>query len=424
MARSTRVPERLVNDEPTREAPMRTMQGTRIQRYFRHGTLPQLRVFEAVARLGSFTRAGEETHMAQPTVSVHMKKLCETVGVPLVAQVGKRLRLTPAGEELYAACERIFQVFTDLDGALPANGNTPALRLVPNPPRTAAPDEFGLGAYNGGPDLDPMTRPEQSAEQSAEPGPPLIRSDEGGVATLTLNRPQQYNALDAALIDALQKAVDDIAQDESVRVVVISGAGKAFCAGHDLKELRANPELVESAFSRFSHLMVSLTRMPQPVIARVHGFAFAAGCQLVAQCDLAVATSVAQFSTSGVKFGLFCNTPGVALARNISRKHALEMLLTGDAIDARTALERGLVNRVVEPPDLDAAIGELTVAIIEKTPVAVAAGKRTFYEQIDAPLDEAYRVAAAAMVANMGTQDAMEGIDAFAAKRKPVWQGK
>jgi enoyl-CoA hydratase/carnithine racemase len=379
------------------------MRGTRIQRYFRHGTLPQMRVFEAVARLGSFTRAGEETHMAQPTVSVHMKKLCETVGAPLVEQVGKRLRLTPAGVELYAACGRLFKLFTDLDSALPANADvTPKLHLVP--------------PYNERPEL---TRMDPTASTT-----PLVRTDHAGVATLTLNRPQQYNALDASLIDALQKAVDDIARDESVRVVVIAGAGKAFCAGHDLKELRASPELVDTAFSRFSQLMVSLTRMPQPVIARVHGFAFAAGCQLVAQCDLAVATTDAQFSTSGVKFGLFCNTPGVALARNVSRKHALEMLLTGDAIDARTALDRGLVNRVVEPGELDAAIGELTAAIIEKTPVAVAAGKRTFYDQVDAPLEEAYRVAAAAMVANMGTRDAIEGIDAFAEKRKPVWQGK
>src|SRR5687768_6068903 len=166
----------------------------------------------------------------------------------------------------------------------------------------------------------------------------LLRTDRGGVATLTLNRPQQYNAFSSSLIDALQGAVDEIAVDRSIRVVVIAGAGKAFCAGHDLKEMRARPEIVEQVFARYSELMVSLTHMPQPVIARVHGVAFAAGCQLVAQCDLAVAVESAQFATSGVKFGLFCSTPGVALARNVGRKHAMEMLLTGEPIDAAEAL--------------------------------------------------------------------------------------
>lgn len=253
----------------------------------------------------------------------------------------------------------------------------------------------------------------------------LLRTDRGGVTTLTLNRPQQYNAFSATLIDALQAAIDDISRNAAVRVVVIAGAGKAFCAGHDLKEMRARgPELVERVFTRFSRLMVSLTRMPQPVTARVHGVAFAAGCQLVAQCDLAVASAAAQFATSGVKFGLFCSTPGVALARNVGRKQAMEMLLTGDPIDAATALERGLVNRVVAADALDAAIDELARAILDKTPVAVAAGKRAFYQQLDAPLEHAYEIATAAMVCNMQTRDAAEGIDAFAAKRKPEWKGE
>jgi enoyl-CoA hydratase/carnithine racemase len=246
-----------------------------------------------------------------------------------------------------------------------------------------------------------------------------------GVATLTLNRPPQYNALSSSLIGALQSAVREVGSDEAVRVVVIAGAGKAFCAGHDLKELRSrDPQLVETVFSDFSSLMLSLTRLPQPVIARVHGVAFAAGCQLVAQCDLAVAATAAQFSTSGVKYGLFCNTPGVSLSRNVSRKHAMEMLLTGEAIDAQTALARGLVNRVVETDQLDAAIATLAASIIEKTPVAISAGKRTFYEQLDQPLARAYEVATQAMVSNLMSDDAVEGIDAFAAKRKPVWQGK
>lgn len=252
----------------------------------------------------------------------------------------------------------------------------------------------------------------------------LLRTDAEGVTTLTLNRPQQYNAFSSGLIGALQSAVDAIRADAAVRVVVIAGAGKAFCAGHDLKEMRARPELVGEVFSRYSQLMVSLTHLPQPVIARVHGVAFAAGCQLVAQCDLAVAVDTAQFATSGVKFGLFCSTPGVALARNVSRKQAMEMLLTGEPIDAATALERGLVNRVVPADALDPAIAELANAIIGKTPVAVAAGKRAFYAQLDAPLAAAYEIASQAMVCNMQTQDAAEGIDAFAAKRKPVWTGR
>lgn len=254
----------------------------------------------------------------------------------------------------------------------------------------------------------------------------LLRRDERGVATFTLNRPQQFNALSSTLLDNLQGMIDAIARDESVRVVVIAGAGKAFCAGHDLKELRAHnkPEFTKDMFERCSRLMVSLTRLSQPVIARVHGFAFAAGCQLVAQCDLAVASENAQFATSGVKFGLFCSTPGVALARNVSRKQAMEMLLTGEAIDAQTAFSRGLVNRVVAPDELDQEIAKLTQAILDKTPVAVAAGKRAFYRQIEAGLEQAYELATEAMVCNMMTEDAAEGIDAFTQKRKPQWKNK
>jgi enoyl-CoA hydratase/carnithine racemase len=253
-----------------------------------------------------------------------------------------------------------------------------------------------------------------------------MRENAAGVTTLTLNRPQQYNALSAPLLIELQAAVDAIADDAAVRVVVIAGAGKAFCAGHDLKELRSrnDPDFTKEMFERFSHLMVSLTRLPQPVIARVHGFAFAAGCQLVAQCDLAVASTNAQFATSGVKFGLFCNTPGVALARNVPRKQALEMLLTGEPIDAQSALSRGLVNRVVAPDQLDQEVAKFAQSILEKTPVAVAAGKRTFYRQIEVGLDDAYILATESMVCNMMTEDALEGIDAFMQKRPPKWKGK
>lgn len=254
----------------------------------------------------------------------------------------------------------------------------------------------------------------------------LMRENAAGVTTLTLNRPAQYNALSKELLSELQAALDAIADDPAVRVVVIAGTGKAFCAGHDLKELRArnDPGVTKDMFERCSRLMVSLTRLSQPVIARVHGFAFAAGCQLVAQCDLAVASENAQFATSGVKFGLFCSTPGVALARNISRKQAMEMLLTGEPIDAQTALSRGLVNRVVPSEQLDQEVAKLTQSILEKTPIAVAAGKRAFYQQIEAGLDDAYELATEAMVCNMMSEDAQEGIDAFTRKRRPQWKGK
>lgn len=260
----------------------------------------------------------------------------------------------------------------------------------------------------------------------AADAPLLERSDEHGIATLTLNRPHQYNALSVALLQELEVALAAIATDESVRVVVLAGSGKAFCAGHDLKELRARSdhEFAREVFERCARVMVALTKLPQPVIARVHGVAFAAGCQLVAQCDLAIASTEAKFATSGIKFGLFCNTPGVALGRNLSRKQAMEMLLTGEPIDARAALARGLVNRVVAPDELDREIAKLTGAILDKTPVAVTAGKRAFYQQIEVGLEDAYRIATDAMVCNLMTEDAAEGIDAFSEKRPPQWKNR
>jgi enoyl-CoA hydratase/carnithine racemase len=254
----------------------------------------------------------------------------------------------------------------------------------------------------------------------------LLREDANGVATLTLNRPVQFNSLSAAVLIELRTAIDELASDKSVRVVIIAGAGKAFCAGHDLKELRARRDrrFVQDVFERFSHVMVGLTRLPQPVIARVHGPAFAGGCQLVAQCDLAVASSAATFAASGINYGLFCNTPGVSLARNVSRKRAMEMLVTGESIDAETALKFGLVNRVASPERLDEEIATLTRSILGKTPIAVSAGKRLFYRQVEAGLEEAYRLATDAMVENMMTEDAAEGIDAFAQKRRPRWKNK
>jgi enoyl-CoA hydratase/carnithine racemase len=254
----------------------------------------------------------------------------------------------------------------------------------------------------------------------------LLREDADGVATLTLNRPDQYNALSSALLAALQSAVHDLARDESVRVVVIGGAGKAFCAGHDLKEIRehADAEFEKEIFERCRRVMIELTQLPQPVIARVHGPAYAAGCQLVAQCDLAVAVADARFATSGVNYGVFCSTPGVPLARNISRKRALEMLLTGEPIDAATALDWGLVNRVVPADRLDAEVQTLARSILEKSRTVIAAGKKIFYEQLSDNLEQAYRVATAAMVDGVNSEDGQEGIAAFVEKRKPRWKHK
>ncbi len=262
--------------------------------------------------------------------------------------------------------------------------------------------------------------------QSAEE-PVLLRRDEGGVATLTLNRPNQFNSLSDALLDALSAALDAIAADKSVRAVVLAGAGKAFCAGHDLKEMRAQPdkEYQQALFRKCGKMMLKLTGLPQPVIARVHGMAVAAGCQLVAMCDLAVAAEAVKFAVSGVNLGLFCSTPAVPLARNLPRKQAFEMLVTGEFMDAQTALARGLVNRVVPAGELDAEVKKLTDSICAKSPAAVALGKQAFYRQIEMGLDAAYQLAAETMACNMMAEDAQEGIDAFIAKQPmPQWKGR
>lgn len=254
----------------------------------------------------------------------------------------------------------------------------------------------------------------------------LLRRDADAVTTLTLNRPAQFNALNGELLAALQAELERIENDASVRVVILAGSGKAFCPGHDLREMRSrhNREFIEGLFRQCSRMMLTLSRIPQPVIARVHGIATAAGCQLVAQCDLAVAADSARFATSGINVGLFCATPGVPLSRNLPRKRAMEMLLTGDFIDAATALDWGLVNRVVPAGELDAAVAELAQKIKSKTPVAVAAGKRMFYRQLDLGIDKAYELASETMACNMMAEDAQEGIDAFMQKRPPVWRGR
>ncbi len=254
---------------------------------------------------------------------------------------------------------------------------------------------------------------------------PLVRRarEAHGVVTLTLNRPQAYNALSEELLAALQAEVDELGSDSGVRVVVLAAAGKAFCAGHDLRQMRAAPSLeyYRRLFAQCSQLMQTLTRLPVPVIARVHGVATAAGCQLVAQCDLAVASSEARFAVSGVNLGLFCSTPGVPLARNVGRKQAFEMLVTGEFIDARQAQERGLVNRVVEPAALDAEVARLAASICAKPRVAVTLGKQLFYRQVELGLAAAYEAAGQTMACNMMEADALEGVQAFIDKRAPRW---
>jgi enoyl-CoA hydratase/carnithine racemase len=251
----------------------------------------------------------------------------------------------------------------------------------------------------------------------------LRRQDERGVVTLTLNRPHAFNALSETMLAELQREFEAIAEDKSVRVVVLAAEGKAFCAGHDLKEMRAKPSLdyYERLFSQCSEMMLGIQRLPVPVIARVQGVATAAGCQLVAMCDLAVAASPAKFAVSGVNLGLFCSAPGVALSRNLLRKAVFEMLVTGEFISADEAKVRGLINRVVEPEQLDAEVEKLVAAIIAKPRVAVAIGKEFFYRQIELGIAPAYETAARTMSCNMMDEAALEGVQAFIDKRPPRW---
>jgi len=245
-----------------------------------------------------------------------------------------------------------------------------------------------------------MSRP---VSQVVSDEPLLLRDDVDGVTTLTLNRPKQYNALSEAMLAALQQTLDEIAQDSSVRVVILAGAGKAFCAGHDLKEMRANPnkEYYRTLFQKCSHMMLTMTRIPQPV-----------------------ASHNARFATSGINLGLFCSTPGVPLSRNVLRKHAMEMLLTGEFISADAAVQLGLVNRAVEPESLDKETLALARHITDRSAVAVRTGKQMFYRQIDQALEPAYEFACEVMAENMMAEDAGEGIDAFIDKRDPVWRGR
>lgn len=254
----------------------------------------------------------------------------------------------------------------------------------------------------------------------------IIRKDERGIAFITINRPGAYNALSIACMQSLLEAFENCSADASVRVIVLAGAGKGFCAGHDLAEMRGNPKRAfqQQTIDTCSALMLAITQSPKPVIAKVHGVATAAGCQLVASCDLAVADENARFATPGVNLGLFCSTPMVPLSRNVSKKHAMEMLLLGDFISAQRAYEMGLINQFVPSAELDEAVNTLAEKIASKSSLTLKIGKQAFYQQIDKNLLDAYAYCGQVMVENMMANDAQEGIDAFMQKRAPVWRGE
>ncbi len=268
---------------------------------------------------------------------------------------------------------------------------------------------------------NPQTATRQPAAQAPEV---LVREQHDGVVTLRLNRPQQLNALSDALLAALQRELVELAADAQLRCVVIAGAGRAFCAGHDLQEMRSHRdrEYFGGLFARCGAVMQAIQALPVPVIARVHGIATAAGCQLVAACDLAIAADTARFAVSGIEVGLFCSTPAVALSRNVSAKRAFDMLVTGSFIDATTALDWGLINAAVPESGLDVAVDDKVARIVAKSPAAIRHGKALFYRQRSLALDEAYTCAGEVMTRNMMEADAGEGIDAFLAKRRPTWK--
>ena len=265
----------------------------------------------------------------------------------------------------------------------------------------------------------------ESSDARAEISPATVVVErDGAIATVWLDRPDAFNALSEATLDALLAAFDRLADDESLRVIVLAATGRAFCAGHDLREMRAEPSQAYygALFARCTKMMMALQRLPQPVIARVHGIATAAGCQLVAMCDLAVASEAARFAVSGINLGLFCSTPSVALSRNVGRKRAFEMLMTGEFVDAATAREIGLVNRVVAADRLDEAVRSLAGRIAAQPPVAVRMGKALFYRQLEMGIEGAYQLAGQTMACNMMDPDALEGVQAFLDKREPGWK--
>ena len=265
--------------------------------------------------------------------------------------------------------------------------------------------------------------PDRREAAAAEPW--VLQSRDGGVVQLTLNRGSRYNPLSFEMIEALDRTLESVGNDPTARVIVLAAAGKGYCAGHDLKEMlahRSDPAWTEALFDACSRLMIRITQLPQPVIARVHGIATAAGCQLVAMCDLAVAADTATFALPGVNIGVFCSTPAVGVSRNVGRKRAMEMLLTGDPVDARQAVEWGLVNRAVPLDQLDATVQHYADRIVARSGKVVGLGKRAFYEQVEKGLRDAYAVAGATMTCNLGLDDAAEGIEAFVGKRPPAWR--
>ncbi len=262
--------------------------------------------------------------------------------------------------------------------------------------------------------------------ENSKTQPLLLREDVDGITTLTLNRPSQYNALSNEFLLELSNTFDDISGDDSIRVVIIAANGKAFCAGHDLKEMRSSEDRAfhQALFDRCGQVMMKINRLSQPVIAQVDGIATAAGCQLVANCDLAVASDASRFAVSGITVGLFCATPAVPLSRNLPRKQAMEMLLTGDFISAQKAQQFGLINEAVPADELTDRTRELAQRIASHSPHAIKMGKAMFYKQLPMDLSEAYAYASERMTCNMDSEDAREGIDAFIAKRKPEWKGR
>ncbi len=255
----------------------------------------------------------------------------------------------------------------------------------------------------------------------------VLRHDDEGVTTLTMNRPQARNALSQGMLRAMLDAFIEVSTDETAHVVILAGAGPGFCAGHDLKEIKAqnySRNYTEQLFADCAELMQTIIRLPKPVIAQVHGIATAAGAQLVASCDLAISSQEARYATPGVNIGLFCSTPMVALSRNLSNKHAMQMLLTGDLIDAQNAYRMGLVNEVVDVEQLESKTMELARKLASKSPLTVAIGKEAYYRQAELPLSEAYDYTKEVMVRNLEARDAQEGISAFIEKRHPVWCGK
>ena len=266
-----------------------------------------------------------------------------------------------------------------------------------------------------------MSKPHSDADDKV-----LLRHNARDIAWLTLNRPKAYNALSGDLMSELISSLNSIANERNIKVVVIKGAGKGFCAGHDLQEMKVNNNetFLENFFAQCCVLMQAIVNLPQPVIAQVHGTAAAAGCQLVASCDLAFADDNATFATPGVNIGLFCSTPMVAVSRKINRKKMMEMLLLGDKIDSKTAVEHGLINRRVPGKLLNEAVSEVANKIASKSPLTLKIGKEAFYKQLEMPLSEAYEYTSKVMIQNMQARDAEEGINAFIEKRLPVWTGK